>query len=436
MVRILKKLLGKCARAIIIIHRPEVIAITGSVGKTSAKDAIFAVLSNKGRSSLSEKERWRVRKSAGNFNNEIGIPLNIIAEWSDEDLKLVSRDTPAGTRRVAKAWFWMRVLLGALAGMVFPRKRTYPQILVLEYGADHPGDIKYLLSLARPKIGVVTAIGDMPSHVEQYPDAEAVAREKARLVESLPAGGWAILNHDEDLIADMRERTRARVKTFGFDGSADVRISNFENVSIGDRPEGIAFKIEHEGSFVPVTLKNVFGRAQAYAVAAAFATGSAFGLNLVEMADLIERHYIPAKRRMNLVEGIKDSWIIDDSYNAAPISVREALETMKELAAERRVAVLGDMLELGALAVEAHESVGKMVAGVVDKLVTVGPRGKLIADAAIKHGMAKGNVHVFDVVEEALLPVQDMIKKGDLVLVKASRAMGLDRVVEEIRDMV
>lgn len=435
MVRVLKKILGICARAIIAIHRPEVVAITGSVGKTSAKDAIFAVLSNKGASSLSEKERWRVRKSKGNFNNEIGVPLGIIGEWSDEDLRLVSRDTPAGTRRIRKALFWMRVLLVACANIAFPKRKRYPQVLVLEYGADHPGDIRRLLLLARPKVGVVTAIGEVPSHVEQYPDSEAVAREKARLVESLSAGGWAIVNHDEDLVLGMREKTRARVKTFGFDEKADVRISNFENSSIAGRPEGIAFKIEYEGSFVPVTLRNAFGRAQAYGIAAAFAVGIVFGLNLVEIAELIERYYIPAKRRMNLVEGIKESWIIDDSYNAAPISVREALTTMSELVVERRVAVLGDMLELGKLSVEAHESIGKMAASIVDELFTVGPRGKFIAEAAIKNGMTKSSVHAFDTVEDVLLPVQNAIKKGDLVLIKASRAMGLDRVVEEIRKM-
>lgn len=414
---------------------PEVVAITGSVGKTSTKDAIFAVLSNKGESSLSGKERWRVRRSKGNFNNEIGTPLNIIGEWSDDDLKLISRDTPAGTKRIAKALFWMRVVVTASMHIIVPRRKRYPQVLVLEYGADRPGDIKYLLSLARPKIGVITAIGEIPSHGEYYPDTEAVAREKARLVETLPVGGWAILNYDDDLVLAMKEKTRARIKTFGFNEHADVRISNFENCSVDGRPEGIAFKIEHEGSFVPMTVHNVFGRAQAYGIAAAFAVGLAFGLNLVEIAELVERYYIPAKRRMNLVEGIKNSWIIDDSYNASPLSVREALVTIGELVAERRIAVLGDMLELGKLSVEAHESVGKMAAGVVDELFTVGLRGKFIAEAAIKNGMKKGNVHIFDTVEEVLPEVQTMVQKGDLVLVKASRAIGLDRVVEEIKNM-
>ena len=417
------------------VYRPEVIAITGSVGKTSAKDAIFAVLSKKGISGLSEKERWRVRRSKGNFNNEIGPPLNIIGEGSDEDLKLISLDTPAGTRRLQKAFFWARALLTMIAVAMVPRRKKYPQVLVLEFGADRPGDIKYLLSLARPKIGVVTAIGEIPSHMEQYSDVEAVAREKARLVESLPIGGWAILKHDDAFVLRRREKTGARIKTFGFAETADIRISNFENISEAGRPEGIAFKIEHEGSFVPVTLKGVFGRAQAYSIAVAFAVGVAFGLNLVEIAELVERYYLPSKRRMNLVEGIKDSWIIDDSYNAAPLSVREALTTMNELAATRRIAVLGDMLELGRLSVEAHESIGKMVVGVVDELFTVGPRGKFIAESAIKNGMAKTNVHAVDTVGEVLLQVQDTIRKGDLVLVKASRAMGLDQVVEEIRNM-
>lgn len=417
-------------------YRPEVIAITGSVGKTSAKDAIFAVLSKKGESSLSEKERWRVRKSKGNFNNEIGTPLNIIDDWSDTDLKLISRDTPAGTKRVKKAMFWLRALAKAVAHIVVPRSGRYPQVLVLEYGADRQGDIKYLLGIARPKIGIVTAIGDTPSHLEFYPDVESVAREKGRLVESLPAGGWAILNYDDELVLEMKEKTRARVKTFGFGEGADVRISNFENHSVDGRPEGIAFKIEHEGSFVPVTVKNVFGRAQAYSIAVAFSVGLAFGLNLVEIAELIERYYVPAKRRMNLVEGIKGCWIIDDSYNAAPLSVKEALSTVKDLQAERKIVVLGDMLELGKLSIEAHESIGKMVPEVADVLFAVGPRGKFIAESAIKNGMDKKNVRVFDIVDEMLPEIQNTVTKGDLVLVKASRGMALDRVVEEIRELV
>lgn len=435
MIRILKNLLRRCARMIIWNYQPEIIAITGSVGKTSAKDAIFAVLSKKGESSLSEKERWRVRKSQGNFNNEIGTPLNIIGEWSEEDLRLISRETPAGTKRLQKAMLWLRVLATALKHGVMPKSRRYPQVLVLEYGADRQGDIKYLLGVARPKIGVVTAIGDTPSHLEYYPDVEAVAREKGKLIESLPAGGWAILNHDDELVRGMKEKTRARVKTFGFDEGADVRISNFEIQSVDGRPEGIAFKIEHEGSFVPVTIKNVFGRAQAYSIAIAFAVGTTFGLNLVEIAELVERYYVPAKRRMNLVEGIKGCWIIDDSYNAAPLSVKEALMTIKDLAVERKIAVLGDMLELGKLSVEAHESIGRMVPGIVDILFTVGPRGKFIADAAIKGGMDKKNVRIFDTVDEALPEIQNLVTEGDLVLVKASRAMALDRVVEEIREM-
>lgn len=425
----------KCARMIIWNYQPEIIAITGSVGKTSAKDAIFSVLSNKGVSSLSEKERWRVRKSKGNFNNEIGTPLNIIGEWSDDDLKLISRETPAGTKRAQKALFWMRVFTAALGSIMVHRKKQYPQILILEYGADRQGDIKYLLGMARPKIGIVTAIGDTPSHLEYYPDVEAVAREKGRLVESLPAGGWAILNYDDELVLGMKEKTRARVKTFGFGEGADVRVSQFENRSVDGRPEGVAFKIEHEGSFVPVTVKNVFGRAQAYSIAIAFAVGITFGLNLVEIAELVERYYIPAKRRMNLVEGIKGCWIIDDSYNAAPLSVKEALMTMRDLEATRKIAVLGDMLELGKLSIEAHESIGKMIPGIIDKLFVVGPRGKFIADAAYKAGMEKKNIRIFDTVGEMQPEIQNTVEKGDLVLIKASRGMGLDRVVEEIREM-
>ncbi len=186
---------------------------------------------------------------------------------------------------------------------------------------------------------------------------------------------------------------------------------------------------------MPLTVKSVFGRAQAYSIAISFAVGLTFGLNLVEIAELVERYYVPAKRRMNLVEGIKGCWIIDDSYSAAPLSVKEALSTVHDLAATRKIAVLGDMLELGKLSIEAHESIGKMIPGIIDVLFVVGPRGKFIADAAIKSGMDRKNVHIFDTVGEMQPVVQNSVQKGDLVLIKASRGMGLDRVVDEIKEM-
>lgn len=422
-VTILKKTLRKLARLTIWRYRPAIIGVTGSAGKTSAKLAIKAVL---------ERDR-RVRVSFGNLNSDLGLPLTILGDWSAADLALVSRATPRGTKKMQKVWFWMNVICSSVWRIIFASSGGYPEILILEYGADRPGDIKYLLSIARPNISVITAIGDIPVHVEFYGGPDEVAREKGRLIEYLPVGGFAILNGDDDTVMDLQSRTRARVMTFGFDKGCEVRISRFENKLKDGQPSGISFKLEHGSAIVPVRIDNVFGRAHAYAAGAAAAIGIAFGMNLVTISDALAR-YAPPASRMQLLPGIKYTSIIDDSYNASVIAMRAALDTLAALPAKRKVAVLGDMLEIGKYTPEAHEMVGRMAAKDADILFTVGPRAKFIAEAARGAGMKRAAIFSFDTADDACTSVKSFIKKGDLVLVKGSHSMELDKVVEEIKD--
>lgn len=432
-VKILKKITGFLANAIIKKFQPDIVAITGSVGKTSAKEAIFAALNNS-KSALSSKDNWKVRRSRGNLNNELGMPLNIIADWKESCLVLVSRGTTPGSKKIRKFLFWLKAILVALWKIIFGQKNNYPNVLILEYGAGRPGDIKKLLKIAKPKIGIITAIGSVPSHAEFYESAEEVLKEKSRIAEALPSSGFLILNFDDEMVMKIKDKFKGQILTFGFNQGADIRISNFENLYIENRPEGISFKIEYQNNILPVSIKNVFGRPQAYAAASAFAMGIIYNINLVEIAENIERYYFPAKRRMNLLAGLKDSWIIDDSYNASPLSVKEALDVLDDLKAERKIVVLGDMLELGKYSILAHENIGEMVSKIADVLITVGPRGKLIAEKAKEKGMTVDKVFSFDVVDEAFASTKQIIKKGDLVLVKASRAIGLDKLVDEIKD--
>ncbi len=422
---ILKWTLKQLAQLTIWRFQPQVIGITGSVGKTSTKEAIYIVLKN----------HHRVRKSAGNLNNELGMPLTIIGDWSEEELKLVSRDTPAGEKKLKKLFFWLKVIISALISFIFQRKSAYPQVLILEYAADKPGDIKELLEISRPQIGIITAVGEIPAHVEFFSGPEAVAKEKSKLIEYLPANGLAILNFDNEIVMKMREQTRARVISFGFGDGADLKITNFENRSENDKSMGISFKIEYGGSFVPIVLKNAFGKAQAYTAAITACVGLIFDLNLVEISEALSANYQPSKGRMNLIAGIKDTYIIDDSYNASPLSVQEALNTLRDLPAKRKIAVLGDMLELGKYSIEAHEAIGRLASQIVEILVTVGPRAKFIAEAAKTSGLSENKILSFDTASEACLLVQELIKKDDLVLIKASRAVGLEKIVEEIKEM-
>ena len=284
-----------------------------------------------------------------------------------------------------------------------PRKFNflkYPEILILEYAADRPGDIKYLLEIAKPQIAVVTAIGEIPVHVESYSGPEALAREKTKLIEQLPTLGFAILNVDDSFVADMKSRTRSQVMTFGFSDTAQMKITGFENLSNGE-PAGIVFKLGYGGSFVPVKINGVFGKGHAYATVAAACVGLIFGMNLVKIAEALVANFKPPLGRMSLIPGVKGTFIIDDSYNASPLSMKAALETLRDLKAKRKIAVLGDMLEIGKYSLEAHEKVGKFVADFVDLLITVGPRAKFIAEAANKSGLAKENISSFLIAEEA-----------------------------------
>lgn len=420
---ILRWILKTLARLTIWRYRPGVIGVTGSVGKTSTKLAIAAVLS----------EGRRVRVSSGNLNNELGVALTVLGDWSPEELRLVSRDTPPGAARLSKLFFWIKVIsMGAWRALV--RDRAYPDILILEYGADRPGDIKRLLRIVRPNVSVVTAIGEYPVHVEYYENANEVAREKGRLIESLPSAGFAILNADDARVMKLEPRTRGRVMTFGFEKDAEVKLSRFENRASDARPEGVGFRIEFSGSSVPIRIPEVFGKVQAYASGAAAAVGLIFGMNLVKIAEALGA-YRPADSRMQLIQGIKRTLVIDDSYNASPLSMQAALETLAELPAKRRIAVLGDMLELGEHTLAAHEEIGCLAARSADLLFTVGLRAKFIAEAAARHGMKRSNILSYDTADEARIPVQNAMREGDLVLVKGSHAMELDKIVEEVKDM-
>lgn len=385
-------------------YQPGVIAVTGSVGKTSTKDAILTVLSR----------HRQVRATTRNFNNEIGVPLTILSDYKE----------------ISGRFFWPKVIFMALLRLVF--RMSYPELLILEYGVDKPGDMKYLLDIARPQIGVVTAIGEIPVHVEFFSGPEALAREKSKIIEGLPSTSFAVLNYDDETVFDMRERTRAHIMSFGFGEGAEVRITNYEVRMEGQVPAGISFKLNYGGSFVPIRLDGCFGKAQAYAAAAGASLGIIFGLNLVKIAEALLDFQAPSGRG-KLIPGIKQTYIFDDAYNASPLSMRAALDTMEHLQAKRKIAVLGDMLEIGKYTVEAHEEIGNLIPERFNILFTIGTRGKFIAAAAEKAGMPSKNIYSFDDADSAKLEIQKIIRKGDLILVKASHAIGMDKVIEEIK---
>ncbi len=399
----LRALLKTLSKSIIAKYDPFIVGVTGSVGKTSAKLAIASVL----------KSEFRVRAPGGNLNNEFGLPLALIGDY-----------------KAAYGWFfWIKAILRAFLWLVV--KLPYPEAIVLEYGADRPGDIGYLLGIVKPDIAVITAIGEVPVHVEFYENPDAVAAEKARLVRSLGANGIAVLNSDDPRTMEMRDKAKGRVMSFGFDAGATVRITGFENKSENGVPIGVVFKLEQGGGFVPVRIDGVLGKSHAYAAAAAAVVGLAKGLNLVKISEALA--FYPGERgRTRILRGVKNTYVIDDTYNSAPVSCKSALEILKEIRADRKVAVLGDMAELGKYAIEVHDSIGALVSGVADILVTVGEKAKFIAEGARGLGMPEEKITSFENSEEAGRYVQNILRPGDLVLVKGSQSARMEKVVLEI----
>lgn len=393
------------AKIVLRKFSPKIIGITGSSGKSSTKEAVFAVLERK----------FRVRKSIKSYNSALGLALAVLG--------------------LESAWHsslgWLKNIV---AGGKTIFNKTFPEILVLEMGVDRPRDLDILLNIAKPEIGIVTAIGEVPVHVEFFFGPEEIAKEKSKLIEALPGVGHAILNFDDEAVRDMKEIAKAHTMGFGFGEGANVRASNYKL----SEDSGISFKIDYEGSSVPVHLHDVFGKHYVYAALAATAVGVICNINLIEIAESLSV-FKPLPGRLRLLKGIKNSSILDDSYNASPLATHAALDTLAELGAfltvekkRKKIVVFGDMLELGKFTVLAHKSVGEKIADIADYFIAVGLRAKFAAEEALSKGMNAKKIKSFSTSSEAASFVKEIIAEDDLVLVKGSQSIRMEKVVEEI----
>jgi UDP-N-acetylmuramoyl-tripeptide--D-alanyl-D-alanine ligase len=411
-VLLLEKILKYFATKALQRFKPRVIGVTGSVGKTSTKEAIFAVLSSK----------FKVRRNEKNFNNEIGLPLTVLGlEGGGSSL-----------------WQWFLTLCHAIGVVFFLPKDSYPEVLVLEFGADRPGDIRYLVDFLKPEAGVVTTVGI--SHLEFFKTKKEIAREKSVLVKTLKKENLAILNWDDEEVRAMAEKIKAKKISFGFSEEADVRASDiffgYEKTKDqfgGDinKIKGISFKLSYAGTTLPVRLMRSVGRPQIYAILAAVAAGIHFNMNLVEISEAFRNFQAPAGR-LNLIDGVKNTVIIEDSYNAAPQSTLAALEVLERISARRKIAALGDMLELGEETEEGHREVGRKLAKVADILFAVGEKARFIADEAEKAGLDKRKIFCYTTSIEAKNPIQDELQEGDVILIKGSQGARMERISNEI----
>ncbi len=368
------------------LHRTHpdlrVVGVTGSVGKTSTKELAASVL----------KQRYCTHHNTGNLNSEQGLPLT---------------------------------LLGLHAG----HERT-----VLEMGMYNLGEIRFLCSLARPQIGVVTNVG--PSHLERLGTIDRIAEAKAELVEALPNaqdGGVAILNWDDEWVRAMATRTEARVFFYGLTDKADLWADEIESLGM----EGIRFHFHHRqenGQIHSLYLKvPLLGRHSVHTALRAAAVGIVDDLTWQEIVTGLQR--MQGQLRIMVTPGMNGSTVIDDTYNASPSSTLAALNLLNDLRGgqnRRRIAVLGDMRELGHFTAEGHKQVGIRAAGVTDALVTVGALGRIIADEAQRAGLSAEAVYATDDFKMAVGILKELMQPQDLLLVKGSREVGMDRIVAEI----
>lgn len=392
------------SRLVLWKYKPKIIAITGSVGKTSTKDAVYAVFAKVS----------HVRKSEKSYNSEIGLPLTILG-------------CPNGWNNI---FVWLQNILKGLWLIITPHK--YPKILVLEVGVGKPGDMKRTASWLSTDVVIITAIGETPAHIEFFESRKHLIEEKSSLIKTLKKDGLLVLNADDEAVLSMKNKTKSRVVTFGFNSEADIRGSalNILNDEAGV-PGGIIFRLEDGDSSLPVTIEGVFGKNHVYASLAALATIFGLKLNMINAIEALKNYDVPPGR-MRLLSGINKSLIIDDTYNSSPFACMSALNTLHEIKSSRKVAVLGDMLELGKHTVSAHKDIGKVAKENVDVLVIVGPRSVAIREGALDNGMTEDKIFGFNNSREAGEFMKSFVQSGDLVLIKGSQGMRMERVVESI----
>jgi UDP-N-acetylmuramoyl-tripeptide--D-alanyl-D-alanine ligase len=401
------------ANAVIQRHKPSVVAVTGSVGKTSTKDAIHAMLCGSN----------RVRKSEKSFTSEISVPLTILGRSNAVN--------PIG---------WLQNIFDGLL-LIYFRVR-YPDWLILELGADRPGDIRTIASWLPIDIGVIVRIPDVPVHVEYFASPEEVAEEKAALIAGLKASGTLILNADDARVMALRNRAGTRrVMTFGFSPEANVRAGTVQMLTQErGSVQGMKAEIYFRNDKAELSVQGAVGAHVFVPLLAAIAVGVSLDKPLESCVGALQQQYEPPPGRMRLVAGHHGALIIDDSYNASPTAVQEALRTLAAVPAKgHKYAVLGDMMELGKFSVEEHRKAGVLAAKCLlsrkrepHKLITVGIRARDMAAAALEAGMPERSVLQFEEAEEAGAWLAQHIGKGDVVLVKGSQVMRLERVIKLI----
>lgn len=399
---ILEKMLASMTRVVLKKYDPFIIGVTGSVGKSSAKEAIALALS----------VGYSVRKSEGNYNNEIGIPLTVI-----------------GAETGGRSWFrWTGIFLKWLGVVLFPVR--YPQVLVLEMGIDRPGDMDALIRFVPVNIGVATQVSS--SHLAYFGTLQNIAREKGRLIAALPEDGFAILNADDKRTLKMSEKTKATSITYGFDTTADIWADNLILHREARAVEGFSLKVNFDGKSVPLRLPKIVAKHHIPATLAALAVAKALKMNLVDVVTVLE-NFEPLPGRLRMLPGRDNTYLLDDTYNASPVSTRAGLEVMGSLSAPRKIAVLGDMLELGPETEKEHAALSTAIREAdIHIVVTVGKHMRALHERLLEEGFSRKQVLWMPDPMSAVEPLINMIRSGDLVLIKGSQGLRMEKITEQL----
>ena len=392
------------AKLILWRKKPKIIAIVGSVGKTSTKDAIYTVLKNTA----------SVRKSSKSYNSEIGVPLTVLGLKSGFD----------------KPLSWLKNILTGMARALFAKH--YPEVLILELGVDRPGDMQKLATWIKPDVVVLTRLPEVPVHVEFFATPEDVIAEKLLILKALKIDGKLVFNRDDERIRRAALEVRQQSISYSRYSFSDFIAGGDTIIYEGGIPIGTEFSLTHNNQAVLTMINGALGVQHAYVAAAAAAIGSLFGVSLEAVSAGLKEHR-PPPGRMRIIEGLKSSLIIDDTYNSSPVAARRALQTLKEITGfKRKIVVFGDMMELGEYSDDEHQKLGEMVAGVADCLFTIGERSRQVATKALECGLSEKMIWQYDNSRRAGKDLELFLDKDDIVLVKGSQSIRAEEVVKEV----
>ncbi len=376
--------------------KPKIIAVTGSAGKTSTKEAIFEV------SKVAFGEQ--VRRSEGNLNTIYGIPLAILG----------FKKPPVPLDRPFSPWPWIPIIFIA-PFKVFSNSAT--KYLILEIAADKPGDIKFTTSYVRPDVVVITNLG--PAHLEIFGTMKKIIAEKTELLKALSLDGWAVLNYDDENLRKLKLGDIVNIKTYAIDGKAEIKAQNI-TTEIKDYHPITNFQVIFDNFKFLAQIATLGRKHNVYTALAAIACGNILNIDKTKIIGGLKNIH-GQKHRMEVLEGKNGSIILDDTYNANPLSMKAALETLKILPG-RKIAVLGDMLELGEITQKAHRIIGEYAKEIVDEVLAVG-------DLAINYQTQK----YFKNKEEVINYLLKETRVGDMILIKASRGMAMESIVEALK---